>query len=404
MASLRVGIAISFLGLAFEACGTASTQPSGQQGSGASSANVATDAGALGSSAGVASSGSLGGSGEGSLSGGNASTSLEAGSSGAGSSGSSGASAPGDGGATDAGETGGQDGSSVSDGSAGPSTPQELILYDDSNGRLLYVNNANPAANWISNTGMGRDVQLVGGGRVMLGKFDGWDEYRLTDGVNVAGQHGFPGTLDSYRLTDGNTMLASLSGTSIVLKMVNASGAVQSQITYSGFSFVGMVRPTSTGTYLVGADTVVFEGNDQGTIVWRVNPDGGRHAWKAMRLANGNTVISTGYGASLVVYDSAGKLLQTIGGPNQPNAAQIAPWFYADFHVMPNATYFVVNSQADRTMDSSIQLLEYDTSGTLVWQQKQPMGVRTLEEAIVLDGLDTSKLNVEPQGVMVPFP
>jgi hypothetical protein len=32
------------------------------------------------------------------------------------------------------------------------------------------------------------------------------------------------------------------------------------------------------------------------------------------------------------------------------------------------------------------------------------MGVRTLEEAIVLDGLDTSKLNVEPQGVMVPFP
>jgi hypothetical protein len=302
-------------------------------------------------------------------------------------------------------ESGAQDGSSGTDGPSGPPMPRELILYDDSNGRILYINNANPAANWTANTGMGRDLQLVGGGLVMLGKFDGWDEYQLSDGTQVGtGQHGFPGTLDSYRLTNGNTVLASLSGGNIVLTMVDPSGQMQSRITYPGFSFVGMVRPTAAGTYLVGADTTVFEGNDQGAIVWSVNPAGASHAWKALRLANGNTVISTGYGASLEIYDNAKNLLQTIGGPNQPNASQIAPWFYADFHVMPDGSYFVVNSQADRTMNNSVQLLEYDSAGTLVWQQMQPMGVRTFEEGIVLDGLDTSKLNVEPEGMQVPYP
>jgi hypothetical protein len=382
--SVRVGIAISLFALSAGACGSGSTN-AGDGDAGAAPDSVGTSGGSSGgSSSGGGSSG--GDSGNAGSSGGGLDAAM----------GNDGGTPP---------ESGAQDGSSRADGPSGPPMPRELILYDDSNGRILYINNANPAANWTTNSGMGRDLQLVGGGRVMLGKFDGWDEYQLSDGTQVgAGQHGFPGTLDSYRLTNGNTMLASLTGGNIVLTMVDPSGQMQGQITYPGFSFVGMVRPTAAGTYLVGADTVVFEGNDQGAIVWSVNPAGASHAWKALRLANGNTVISTGYGASLEIYDDAKNLLQTIGGPNQPNASQIAPWFYADFHVMPDGSYFVVNSQADRSMNSSVQLLEYGTAGTLVWQQMQPPNVRTFEEGIVLDGLDTSKLNVEPEGMQVPFP
>jgi hypothetical protein len=379
MKALLIVVAISFIGSAAVGCGTSRTAPPEQRGAGVGGTNAPPDSSAAG--VGGLSGGNLGGSSGGTSNGNDAGTSTR----------------------MDA--AAGQDGSSVSDGASQASMPQELILYDDSNGRLMYVSNANPAANWISNSGMGRDLQVVGNGRVMLGKFDGWDEYRLSDGVKVAGQHGFAGTEDAYRLTDGNTMLASVSGGSIVLKMVSASGQVASQITYKGFSYVRLVRRTSAGSYLVTADTVVFEGSDQGTILWQVSPAGATHAWKAMRLADGNTAISTGYGASVVIYDHAGHLVQTIGGPNQPSAAVIAPWFYADFHLMPNGTYFVVNSQADRTMDNSVQLLEYDaSSGALVWQQKQPSGVRSLEEAIVLDGLDTSELYVEPAGELVGFP
>ena len=152
---------------------------------------------------------------------------------------------------------------------------------------------------------------------------------------------------DAYRLPGGNTLLASVSGTSIVLKQVNAAGQTQGQITYPGYSYVRLVRPTSTGTYLVTSDTVVFEGNDQGTVLWHVNP-----VWRHVRverrsrLANGNTAITTSYSAALVVYDNSGKLLQTIGGTGAANSI-VGPWFYADFHVLADGSYFLVNSQAD---------------------------------------------------------
>ena len=290
---------------------------------------------------------------------------------------------------------------------------QEFLLYDDSKpGRLLYVNNAKPSANWVANSGIGRDLQLVGGGRALFGKSDGWDEYRLIDGAKVGGRHGFAGTDAAYRLADGTTLLASVSGNSILLKMVDSAGAVARQITYPGFAYVRLVRPTLAGTFLVCADTVAFEGDGAGKVLWKVNVNEAavppaplpRHIWKAMRLPNGNTAIASGYGATLLIYDGAGKLLQTMGGVGQPQAAAIAPWFYADFHVLPNGNFFIANSQADRIMDNSIQLLEYDPSGVLVWQQKQPVGVHSVEEAFVLDGLDTSKLQIEPEGRLISAP
>lgn len=318
----------------------------------------------------------------------------------AGSGGSAGG-ATGGGGAAASGGKGGQGGSV---GAGGAPMHNELILYDDNGGQLLYVNNANPGKNWTSKSGTGRDLQLIGGGKVMLGKSDGWDEYSLTNGMKVGGQHGFSGTQAAHRLADGTTVLATVSGSSIVLKMVGATGTVTSQITYAGFSYVRLVRPTATGTFLVGADTMAFEGDNKGNVLWKVTVPGGRHTWKAMRLANGNVAVTSGYGATLVIFDGAGKVLQTIGGKSQPNATAIAPEFYADFHVMPGGNLFVVNSQADRVMDNSIQLLEYNQAGMLVWQQKQPMGVHSVEEAIVLDGLDTTKLQVEPEGQLMSAP
>jgi hypothetical protein len=92
-------------------------------------------------------------------------------------------------------------------------------------------------------------------------------------------------------------------------------------------------------------------------------------------------------------------LLSTFTAP-----ASVYPEFFADFRVMPSGNYFVVNSQADRTEARSIQLLEFSPTGELVWQQKQPTGVDSLEEVICLDGVDTSKLQLETEGMLVPAP
>lgn len=285
----------------------------------------------------------------------------------------------------------------------GPSTHDELILYDD-DGKLWYVNNKEPSRNWSVSSGTGRDLQLVGGGRVMLGKSNGWDEYQLSDGKALGGQHGFSGTQSAHRLSDGTTMLASVASNSIVLRMVGADGQVARSITYAGYGYVRLVRPTAKGTFLVTADTQVFEGDAQGKVLttWTI-PGKGQHVWKALRLESGNTVIATGYNATLMVYGPDQKLLQTIGG-KVPVLSAVDAHFFADFHVRPNGNYFVVNSQADSNNTNSVQLLEFDPTGKLVWQQKQPATVRSLEEAIILDGLDTSKLQIETTGPLMSAP
>ena len=307
----------------------------------------------------------------------------------------------GQGGQPSSGGTAGSGGSSTHP--AGPSTHDELILYDD-DGKLWYVNNKDPSRSWSVSSGTGRDLQLVGSGRVMLGKSNGWDEYQLSDGKALGGQHGFSGTQSAHRLADGTTMLASVAGGGIVLKMVTADGQVARSVTYPGYGYVRLVRPTAKGTFLVTADTQVFEGDAQGKVLttWMI-PGKGQHVWKALRLESGNTVIATGYNATLMVYGPDQSLLKTIGGKGGELTA-VDAHFFADFHVRPNGDYFVVNSQADSSNDKSVQLLEFDADGKLVWQQKQPATVRSLEEAIVLDGLDTNKLQVELSGPLTSAP
>jgi hypothetical protein len=287
-------------------------------------------------------------------------------------------------------------------GSAGPPMHKELILYDD-DGKLWYVNNEEPDKGWDVESGTGRDLQLVGGGLVMLGKSNGWSEFRLSDGMMVGGRTGFSGVQAVHRLADGRTMLATVASGNIVLQMVTAAGMVDQSITYQGYTYVRLVRPTATGTFLVTNDDLVFEGDASGKVLntWPIAGNQ-RHVWKAMRLANGNTVIATGYNATLEVYGPDKAVLLTIGKAEA--LKPLDPHFFADFHVMSNGDYFVVNSQADSSNASSVQLLQFNPAGELVWQQKQPAGVRSVEAAIVLDGVDTSKLQVEPQGVLVPAP
>jgi len=290
-------------------------------------------------------------------------------------------------------------------GSGGPPDHKEIIAYNDANGgQLLYLNKTTPSRNWTVNSGSGRDLQLVGNGRVMLGKSSGWEEYQLSNGMRVASVSSLSSSQAAHRLADGLTMVASTSGDNILLRFANATGAVQRQITYKGYNYVRYVRPTAGGTYMVTADDKVFEGNDQGEVIWEVTIPGGsgRHVWKAMRFANGDTGITTGYDKKLRIYGADRTLKQTIGGGAE--VTPLIPKFFADFHVMPNGNYFVVNSQADSPDPGSTQLLEFSPAGALVWQQKQPNGVGSLEAAIVLDGLDTSKLHVEPEGVIVPAP
>lgn len=285
---------------------------------------------------------------------------------------------------------------------------RQLLLRDEGLSQLSYVNLADPASNWYVPVPMGRDIQLVGNGRILIGTGTGYEEREIATGRKVHELTSFPGTIAARRLRNGNTLLTGLNWhgkEGIVLVEVNGNGSIQRVIAFPGFPYVRLVRETVSGTFLIAAEDIVLEGNASGEIIWQAKVAGMAkpHAWQAIRLANGHTVVSTGYAKNLQVFAADGRLLDSISGP-----ADVNPNFYAGFQVLPNGNIVVTNWQGHGAAfgGSGTQLLEYTPQGKLAWSWKQDAAkFSSLQGVVVLDGLDVSRLHTEDKdGSLVPVP
>lgn len=276
--------------------------------------------------------------------------------------------------------------------------PQHLLLRDEGRSQLSYEDLGNPANNWYLPVPAGRDLQLAGHGRVLLGTGYGYEEREIATGKLVAELNDFPGTVCARRLRNGNTLLAGINWQGkqgIVLIEAGARGEIKNMIVYPGFDYVRLVRQTVDGNFLVTAGKTVFEGRPDGSIVWQAAITGSAkpNAWQALRLRNGNTLVSTGYAKNFQVFDRSGKLLDTISGP-----AAVNPHFFAGFQVLANGNYAVTNWQGHGPSlgASGVQVLEYTPAGKLAWSWKQDAAKHSsLQGIIVLDGLDTQLLHAE---------
>jgi hypothetical protein len=276
--------------------------------------------------------------------------------------------------------------------------PQHLLLRDEGLSQLSYEDLANPANNWWLPVPAGRDMQLVGNGRVLIGTGYGYEEREIGTGKLVGELNDFPGTVCAHRLPNGNTLLAGINWQGkqgIVLIEAGPGGEIKNLIVYPGFDYVRLVRQTITGNFLVTAGKAVFEGRADGSIVWQAAITGSAkpNAWQALRLRNGNTIVSTGYAKNFQVFGADGKLLDTITGP-----AAVNPNFFAGFQVLANGNYVVTNWQGHgpKFGASGVQVLEYTPAGQLAWSWKQDAGKHSsLQGIIVLDGLNTDLLHVE---------
>jgi hypothetical protein len=311
------------------------------------------------------------------------------------------------GGVTSAGAGGGA-GAAGGGGTSGIDRAQrKLLLRDEGNSAVHYVDLADTTKSWHQTVPVGRDLQLIGGKRFLIGTETGFQERNLSDGSLVKDVTGFAGTLGAHRLHNGNTLLTGVDfhgGKGIVLLEISPQGTAGRQIEFSG-TYARLVRESGPDRYLIAADTHVFEGDAQGKVLWDATVQGGPaapHAWEGLRLASGDVLVSAGYAASLQIFGADQKLKQTITGGDG-----VEPFFIADVQVLPGGSYVVVNWQGHGTNlgAKGLQLVEYDAAGKLIWSWKQDASfVSSLQGAIVLDGLDPDKLEVESPttGVLEP--
>jgi hypothetical protein len=275
---------------------------------------------------------------------------------------------------------------------------RRLLLRDEGMSQLCYVDITNPSANWYMPVPAGRDLQLVGNGRVLIGTGSGYEEREISTGKKLYELTSHPGTIAARRLRNGNTLLTALNvqeKKGIVLIEINQAGTLQRIINYPAFNYVRLVRETASGNFIITADNIVFEGNDKGDIIWQakiaatVQP----HSWQALRLANGQTVVSTGFSKNFQFFGVDGKLVDSIGA-----AAEVHPHFFAGFQILANGNYVVTNWQGHgpKFGASGIQVLEFKPDGSLAWSWKQDeTKFSSLQGIIVLDGLDLNFLHIE---------
>ena len=284
----------------------------------------------------------------------------------------------------------------------------EFVAIDEGLAHLLYVNENAPAKNWLVPIGQpqARDLQLIGGHRLLVGHDAGYAEFDLATGRKVAEVSSYHGIASARRLPNGHTLLAGVNlggATGVVVLEVDAANTVANRIVYPG-NYVRLLRQTARGTFLLMTDTTIREGDPTGAIVWEAKVDGFRHAWKAVRLPDGHTLASAGYGAFLVELDTAGKIVRKFGAKGETPAA-VNTNFYATFQLLPNGDVVVANWQGHGPGhgNSGVQLLEFDRAGAIVWQWSEADKISSLQGVLVLDGLDPAVLHDERNGPMEPL-
>lgn len=295
---------------------------------------------------------------------------------------------------------------------------RKFIVSDEATNTIVYVdqlNNKNwkfpiPSIPYVSSTS--RSLQLIGNNRLLIGTENGnyyiidiaTGELKKTGSFNPEAK-----ATSVYLLENGHFVGAYENGNDRYVFEADSSGKVIDTVKFSGYKSLRLTTLSANNTFLFGSDNTALECDWDGKVVWSVTinmPNNVPQAqiWKALRLPNGNTVVSTGYQASLLVVSHDKQIIKTIGGKNQPGNDSIKPNFFGGFQVLKNGHYAVTNWQGHGGPGvpshggQGVQILEYDTSGQLVWSFKDPTLYSSVHNLLFLDSLNTQYLNDESKG------
>jgi hypothetical protein len=286
-------------------------------------------------------------------------------------------------------------------------TQHEFVCLDEGHATLLHVNERDQSKNWLVPIGQpqARDMQLIGNGRILIGHHHGYSEFDLGLGRLVKEFKALEGVTAARRQPNGHTILAgvNLAGSmGVVILELDANDREIHRAIFPG-DYVRLVRQTAQGTYLMSCNDRIREGTRDGEYLREFPVPGFYHAWKALRLPNGNLIVTAGYGAFVVELDPYGAVVRKCGG-KESVPEKVRPFFYAMFQLLPNDHIVLANWQGHGPGfgRSGVQLLEFDSAGSIVWTWSKADLISSLQGVLVLDGLDLSKLHDERSGLMLP--
>lgn len=273
---------------------------------------------------------------------------------------------------------------------AGSAPTRRFIAADSSKQRVAIVAE-DGSLEWERKIGPLHDLHVLPNGHVLLQ--DSWTHVLEVDpgsdrivweyeAKNAPGNQGRRIEIHAFqRLENGRTMVVE-SGRSRILEL-DPANTVQTQLPLkvenpSPHRDTRLVRKLSNGHYLAchEGDGAVREYNATGKVVWeyrvplfgrkRANGHGpeafGNQCFSALRLKNGNTLIATGNGHSIVEVTPAGQDVWSIHQNDLPGI-QLA--WVTSLQVLPGGNILIGNCHAG---PDNPQLIEVDRQKRVVWK------------------------------------
>lgn len=283
-----------------------------------------------------------------------------------------------------------------------------FIAVDEGLQNILRIDQFEHGHDWMAPVrhARPRDLQLIGSGRLLVSHEKGYEEIDLSTGRLDLDAIKYANVSSARRLVNGNTLVVySLEGRKMGVCVAELNRQLHElrAVTYPG-DYVRLMRQTDRGTFLFGMNDRISEGDNDGAITWTAKTEGFRHAWKAVRLENGDTLASGGYGAFMVEFNSVGSVVRRFGEAAAV-PKEVHPYFYGTFQLLSNGDVVVANWQGHGPGHggTGVQLLEFNRKGAIVWQWSDPRLVSSIQGVLILDGLDTSRLHDERTGPMLPL-
>jgi hypothetical protein len=266
-------------------------------------------------------------------------------------------------------------------------TRHSFVAVDDGTHTLVHVDENDPARNWSVATGYVMDMQLIGQDRVLLSVDDGFREYEVASGKLLKSVKGAGGKSYSVcRTTGGHTLLTGddLGGQKgACLVVYDRADSIIERKAFEGLTMLRHVRSTPEGTYLLAAVGQVVELDAQWNIIRQSKLAG--NLFKAVRLANGNVLCSSGPGARfLKELNPQGEVVREIKGD------QLTEGSFTGFHLQRDGHVVVANWLGHGPDHDGTVLVEYDREGRIVWRYGRPHA--SFVEVVVLDDISGQRL------------
>jgi hypothetical protein len=290
----------------------------------------------------------------------------------------------------------------------GEEIKHRFLVSDFMHSSVHYVDQTDASKNWtLKLPEVAFDLQLIGGNRLLCNRSKGYDVYDLAtrEKVEAFQADAIKGTVRSVRRrADGRTFFGTQAGP--VYEFDAGKTLTATYEMPKAAKYVRLMRFTPTGTLLLAAEDGAYEVSlEKGLeaekrLVRKFALPRPRNAYMALYAPDGNLLLSGGYSKGFYTFDAAGQLLKDTV-LQQPEG--LSNHFYAGFQLLKNGHIVMSNwtGHSEKDFKPGWKAVELDKDYQVVWTWNEGYG-GTVNQLMVLDGLDTAVLNDDDAGVLGP--